>query len=211
MAMDLERTRSEVVVEKLGKEDRMLLATDMDRMLGGVLDQLKLVMGKLQVFEPLFEPVSYGLSHLHNTHSGCETICSRRCLQVLFYSVVPRPLTYAARTTNRRPDLIHQFFKNPIQSADGTNFTNTEVGIPQGSVLSPILMNIVLHELDLFATELIKGRGIYYGRYAYDVSIGTRANSDEAAWEVVNVMQTFIRTELKGLELRAKPENGAYY
>jgi len=57
----------------------MLLATDIDIMLGGVLDQLKLVMGK-QVFEPLFLPVSYGFSHLHKTHSGCETIFSRRCL-----------------------------------------------------------------------------------------------------------------------------------
>lgn len=47
MAMDLEGTRSEVVVDKLEQEDRMLLATDMDRMLGGVLDQLQIVMGKL--------------------------------------------------------------------------------------------------------------------------------------------------------------------
>ena len=54
IAMDLEGTCSEVMVEKLGKEDRMLLATGMDITLGGVMDQLKLVMGKLEVFEPLF-------------------------------------------------------------------------------------------------------------------------------------------------------------
>jgi len=34
-----------------------------------------------------------------------------------------------------------------------------EVGIPQGGVLSPILMNVVLHELDLFAVQLCNQRG----------------------------------------------------
>lgn len=71
-------------------------------------------------------------------------------------------------------DLVHRFLTTPIETANGTDLTNTEVGIVQGAVLSPALMNIIIHPLDLFATELCKRGGTYYGRYCDDISIGTK-------------------------------------
>jgi retron-type reverse transcriptase len=56
-------------------------------------------------------------------------------------------------------DLIRSFLTTPFITGDGTHYTNKEVGIPQGGVLSPILMNVVLHELDLFAVQLCNQRG----------------------------------------------------
>jgi retron-type reverse transcriptase len=43
-------------------------------------------------------------------------------------------------------------------------------GVPQGSPLSPLLSNIMLHELD---REMVK-RGLRYVRYADDFSIYTK-------------------------------------
>lgn len=48
-------------------------------------------------------------------------------------------------------NLIRMFLTNTIMGSDGTIYTNTEIGILQGSVLYPILMNIILRQLDLFA------------------------------------------------------------
>jgi RNA-directed DNA polymerase len=51
-------------------------------------------------------------------------------------------------------DLIRSFLTTPFITGDGTHYTNKEVG-----VLSPILMNVVLHELDLFVVQLCNQRG----------------------------------------------------
>jgi retron-type reverse transcriptase len=52
--------------------------------------------------------------------------------------------------------------------------TKRRKGVPQGSPLSPLLSNIMLHELD---KELEK-QGIKYVRYADDFSIYTKSKSE---------------------------------
>lgn len=88
--------------------------------------------------------------------------------------------------------LIHKFLTNAIKEIDRTDHTNHEVGITPGAVLSPILINIVLRDLDLFATQLCKEWKIYYGRYCEDCSIATAANNDAFAWGVLQKMQDFL-------------------
>ncbi len=70
--------------------------------------------------------------------------------------------------------LIHKFLRAPVQE-NGTTKPNT-IGTPQGRTISPVLANIMLHELD---TELEK-RGHRFVRYADDMMIfcGSRKSAE---------------------------------
>lgn len=64
-------------------------------------------------------------------------------------------------------------------------------GVPQGSPLSPLLSNIMLHELD----RELEAQGLRYVRYADDFSI--YAKSDRAARKAGNHAYLFLRDKLK--------------
>lgn len=69
--------------------------------------------------------------------------------------------------------------------------TKRRKGLPQGSPLSPLLSNILLHELDL---ELER-QGCKYVRYADDFSI--YAKSKQAARKIGNSIYLFLKNKLK--------------
>lgn len=85
--------------------------------------------------------------------------------------------------------LIRKWLRAPI-SIDG-KLTKRRKGVPQGSPLSPILSNIMLHELD----KEMERQGLRYVRYADDFSIYTR--SETAARKVGNSIYLFLRDKLK--------------
>lgn len=62
--------------------------------------------------------------------------------------------------------LIHKFLKALI-CEDGKVSKKNTIGTPQGGVISPILANILLNELD----QLLDSRGIKFVRYADDMVI----------------------------------------
>jgi group II intron reverse transcriptase/maturase len=64
-------------------------------------------------------------------------------------------------------------------------------GVPQGSPLSPLLSNILLHELD----KALERQGLRYVRYADDFSIYTKSQSE--AREVGNSIYLFLKNKLK--------------
>jgi RNA-directed DNA polymerase len=96
------------------------------------------------------------------------------------YSKVTCPITLR---------LIRKWLTTPIQ-INGT-LTKRTKGVPQGSPLSPLLSNIMLHELD---KELEK-RTLRYVRYADDFSIYTK--SKKAARRVGNSIYLFLKNKLK--------------
>jgi RNA-directed DNA polymerase len=68
---------------------------------------------------------------------------------------------------------------------------NTEEGAPQGGPLSPLLSNVMLHELDV---ELTK-RGLHFCRYADDANIYVK--SEKSANRVMESITKFIEEKLK--------------
>ena len=98
----------------------------------------------------------------------------------LLYRKVKCPLTLR---------LIRKWLRAPIL-IDG-KLVKRRKGVPQGSPLSPLLSNIILHELD---KELEK-QGLRYVRYADDFSIYTK--SHQTARKVGNRVYLFLKNKLK--------------
>ena len=98
----------------------------------------------------------------------------------LLYRKIKCPLTLR---------LIRKWLRSPIKT--NGKLTKRRKGVPQGSPLSPLLSNIMLHELD---KELEK-RGLRYVRYADDFSIYTK--SYQSARKAGNEIYLFLKNKLK--------------
>ena len=85
--------------------------------------------------------------------------------------------------------LIRQWLRTPIEI--NGELIKRRKGVPQGGPLSPLLSNVMLHELD---KELEK-RGHRYVRYADDFSIYTK--SKKAARRVGNGIYLFLKSKMK--------------
>ena len=90
---------------------------------------------------------------------------------------------YCARTL----ELIQKSLGAKILDTNG-KITKTTIGTPQGSVVSPILSNIVLHELDKFIQ-----------RYKENFEVG-RSRAVNQKYHSLNC----VRNKTKNAELRAK-------
>ena len=98
----------------------------------------------------------------------------------LLYRKVKCPLTLR---------LIRKWLTVPILI--NGKLTKRRKGVPQGSPLSPLLSNIMLHELD----KELERQGLKYVRYADDFSIYTKSNS--TARKTGNKVFLFLKNKLK--------------
>jgi group II intron reverse transcriptase/maturase len=85
--------------------------------------------------------------------------------------------------------LIRKWLRAPIKI--NGKLVKRRKGVPQGSPLSPLLSNIMLHELD---KEMVK-RELRYVRYADDFSI--YAKTERTARKTGNEIYLFLRNKLK--------------
>jgi group II intron reverse transcriptase/maturase len=153
-------------------------------------------------FEPEFKAHSYGFRpgrNAHqavqqaqkNIHEGYDYIVDidlksffdevdHGILLQLLYSKVKCPITLR---------LLRKWLKAPI--VINGKLTKRTKGVPQGSPISPLLSNIMLHELD----KELERRGHRYVRYADDFSIYTK--SKKAARRVGNGIFLFLKDRLK--------------
>ncbi|HQX31736.1 MAG TPA: group II intron reverse transcriptase/maturase [Flavobacteriales bacterium] len=92
--------------------------------------------------------------------------------------------------------LIRQWLRAPILVKG--KLVKRRKGVPQGSPLSPLLSNIMLHELD----RLLERQGLPYVRYADDFSIYLKSKSK--AKKVGNKVYLFLKNRLKLPINRAK-------
>lgn len=85
--------------------------------------------------------------------------------------------------------LIRKWLRAPIEI--NGKLTKRRKGVPQGSPLSPLLSNIMLHELDKY----LEANGHKYVRYADDFSIYCKSKSK--AQETGNKVYLFLKHKLK--------------
>jgi len=85
--------------------------------------------------------------------------------------------------------LIRKWLRSPIQI--NGRLVKRRKGIPQGSPLSPLLANIMLHELD----RELERQGCRFVRYADDFSIYTKSKA--SARKVGNAVYKFLKNKLK--------------
>jgi group II intron reverse transcriptase/maturase len=98
----------------------------------------------------------------------------------LLYRKVKCPLTL---------QLVRRWLRAPIKI--NGKLTKRRRGVPQGSPLSPLLSNIMLHELD----KHMEKEGLKYVRYADDFSIYAKSRSK--ARKAGNEVYLFLKNKLK--------------
>lgn len=189
--------RGKEILKRNGKPRLLGIPTVIDRMLQQAV--LRVIMPQ---FEYMFSEYSYGFRPQRNTqqaviksldyiNSGYQHIVEidlkgffdevDHCLLLdLLYRHVKCPVTM---------QLIRRWLRAPIW-VNGTLMKRRK-GVPQGSPISPLLSNIILHELD---TEMER-QGLRFVRYADDFSIYCKTKSE--AREKGNKIYLFLRDKLK--------------
>lgn len=177
---------------------RMLgIPTVMDRMLQQAIHQVL-----SPVYEEQFDKNSFGFRPGKNAHQAVLTAKEyinagydwiiELDLEKFFDKVNHQKLMALLSNTvkdKRTLKLIHAYFRSGIM--EGGMVSQRTEGTPQGSPLSPLLSNIMLHELD---KELNK-RGHKFVRYADDCSIYVR--SEKSARQVAENIIAYIEKKLR--------------
>jgi len=186
-----------VSIPKANGKTRLLgVPTVADRMIQQAL---------LQVLEPLFEPdfrpYSYGFRPGRNAHQAVEQ--AQKYINEGYQDVVDidlksffdevehskvLELIYEKVKCPQTMQLLRRFMRAPIQIEGKLH--RRRKGVPQGAPLSPLLSNILLHELD----KELESRGLRYVRYADDFSIYLR--SHKAARRVGNGIFKYLKDRL---------------
>jgi RNA-directed DNA polymerase len=185
-------------IPKGGGKMRLLgIPTAIDRMLQQAV--LRVVMPR---YEQAFSSYSYGFrprrntqqavsKSLHYINSGYQYVVEIDLKQ--FFDKVDHvlllQLLYRKIKCKTTMCLIRRWLRAPLKK-DG-KLIKRRMGVPQGSPLSPLLSNIMLHELD---TELER-QGLQFVRYADDFSIYCKTRSE--AKQAGNQVYIYLRDKLK--------------
>ena len=189
--------RGKEIPKRNGKTRLLGIPTVVDRMLQQAV--LRVIMPQ---FEYMFSDYSYGFRPQRNTqqavlksldfiNSGYQHIVDidlkgffdevDHCLLLdLLYRKVKCPTTM---------QLIRRWLRAPIW-VNG-KLTKRRKGVPQGSPISPLLSNIMLHELDME----MERQGLRFVRYADDFSIYCKTKTE--AREKGNKIYLYLRDKLR--------------
>lgn len=189
--------RRKMIQKDNGKERPLGIPTVEDRVVQAAIRN---------IIEPIFEedflPCSYGFRPNRSAHMALDEV-SRHLregytyvidadLQSYFDTIPHDQLLHCIRrrvTDGSVLNLIQRFLKSGVMQ--GEDFMESVEGAPQGGVLSPLLSNIYLHQLD----ELMKERGHRIVRFADDFIILCR--SAKGAQRVMKSVTKFLEEELQ--------------
>jgi group II intron reverse transcriptase/maturase len=187
-----------VEIPKPGGGKRKLgIPTVLDRMIQQAMQQVL-----SEEFEGTFSDHSYGFRPGRSAHDAVES--AREYIEGGYQWVVDIDLERFFDTVNhdrlmarmkariadkRVLRLVNEYLKAGVM-ADGV-IVRSEVGMPQGGPLSPLLSNIVLTELD----QKLEERGHRFVRYADDCNIYVR--SERAAKRVLESTSRFIERRMR--------------
>lgn len=180
-----------------GKSRTLGIPTVVDRMLQQAV--LRVIMPR---YEYMFSTYSYGFRPKRNTHqavnksleyinSGYQNIVEidlkgffDEVDHVVLLQILYRKIKCKATMT-----IIRRWLRVPIQL--NGKLVKRRKGVPQGSPISPLLSNIILHELD----EYMKNKRMKFVRYADDFSIYCKTKS-QARFQG-NEVYKFLKDKLK--------------
>lgn len=173
------------------------IPTVVDRMLQQAV--MRVIMPR---YEYIFSSYSYGFRPKRNTHqalskslqyinSGYQHVVEidlkgffDEVDHVLLLQILYRKIKCRATMA-----LIRRWLRVPIEQ--NGRLEKRRKGVPQGSPISPLLSNIILHELD----EYMEHKGMKFVRYADDFSIYCKTKS-QARYQGNEVVK-FLRDKLK--------------
>jgi len=189
--------RGKEIPKSNGKKRLLGIPTVIDRMLQQAV--ARVIMPK---YEYMFSEYSYGFRPEHNQHQAI-----RKALEYInsgyqdivdidlkgFFDEVDHvlllELLYRTIKCKETMRLIRRWLRVPIWQ-NGV-LVKRRKGVPQGSPLSPLLSNIMLHELD----KEMERKGLRFVRYADDFSIYCQSKAE--ARKVGNEIYVFLRDKLK--------------
>ncbi|MBL0380993.1 MAG: group II intron reverse transcriptase/maturase [Desulfofustis sp. PB-SRB1] len=154
------------------------------------------------IFDPGFHPSSYGYRPGRSCHQAITkaTMFIRqygrkwvvdmdlsKCFDTLDHNLILSSLTKRIKDGSIL-ELVRNFLKSGVLTDDG--WQASEVGSPQGGVISPLLANIYLDAFDQFMKE----RGHRIVRYADDILI--LCSSKSAAYNALKQAGRYLEEEL---------------
>lgn len=187
-----------VEIPKHGGGKRMLgIPTVMDRVIQQAVAQVL-----TPIFDPSFSESSFGFRPGRNAHQAIRQVQRHvkdgRSIAVdidlaKFFDTVNHDvlMNLLARSIadKRLLRLIGRYLRAGVLV--GEHVEASEVGTPQGGPLSPLLANILLHQLD----QELEWRGHRFARYADDMVILVK--SERAAQRVMGSITRYLETKLK--------------
>lgn len=188
--------RVEIPKEEKGKVRKLGIPTVVDRVVQQAIAQVL-----SPIFEKQFSDNSFGFRPKRSAHDAIRK-CQKNVDEGYKY-VVDMDLERYFDTVNQSKlievlsrtikdgqviSLIHKFLRAGVVVRH--KFEETEVGVPQGGPLSPLLSNIMLNELD----QELEGRGHRFVRYADDMVIFCK--SRKSANRTLENILPYIEKEL---------------
>lgn len=184
------------IPKELNKTRSLGIPTVVDRVIQQAIAQIL-----SPIYEPLFSPYSYGFRPKRSAHDAlkqCQKYisegyiyCVDMDLEKFFDKVSHSKLIEVLSRTikdGRVISLIHKYLNAGV--VEKGVFAKTEIGVPQGGPLSPLLSNVMLNELD----KELENRGHKFVRYADDCMIFCK--SERAAQRTLESLVTFIENKL---------------
>lgn len=188
--------RVEIPKEKRGEFRKLGVPTVVDRVFQQAIAQVL-----SPIYEEQFSENSYGFRPKRGAHDALkqcqqnvndgyiyvvdmdlekffDTVCQSKLMEVLSRTI----------KDGRVISLIHKYLNAGVIS--NGMFEKTDVGMPQGGPLSPLLSNIMLNELD----KELEGRGHRFVRYADDSMIFCK--SRKSAARTLNSIMKYIEGKL---------------
>ena len=156
------------------------------------------------IFEPLFHEGSFGFRPKRSCHNAIDRVLSfhgegdRVTLDADiagFFDNIPHKLIVGAVAEEVADgnilNLVEKFLAAGVM--DGGVFKPTTIGTPQGGVISPLLANVVLNQLDW----RLEKAGYRFVRYADDFVVVCASRQEaKAAWEFVEEIMTDLGLSL---------------
>jgi len=189
--------RGKEIPKSNGKKRLLGIPTAIDRMLQQAVSRV--IMPR---YEYMFSQYSYGFRPQHNQHQAIQKSLSY--INSGYQDIVDIDLKGFFDEVNHvlLLELLHRNIKCPetmriirrwlrVPILLNGKLMKRRKGVPQGSPLSPLLSNIMLHELDME----MERKGLRFVRYADDFSVYCKSKKE--ARKVGNELFLFLKNKLK--------------